>query len=489
MLTHDQYVQIRYLFTVEHLNSVQISERLGIAERTVRNWWKLSAYPQKLETGRSGIMNEFAERIKVMLSEYPKLSGTQIYQRLQRFGYGGSTSTIRRYLSSVRPKNARAFLTLAFEPGEAMQVDFGYSGYLWQGDRKIRLCICAVVLCHSRLMYAEIIPSEKMEHTFACLQNALRFFGGAPRKIIVDNFKGAVLHHGRHGDVRYNSRFLDFTSHYGMLPVACNVRSPHEKGRIENGIGYIKGNLITGSNFSSLEEARLSLQVWLKDIANVRIHGTTRKRPIDLYEQEEKPALLPLNPHCFDCARNETRIVDTRCRVRYDGNQYSVPSRYAKSSVNLKITTDTVYIYHKNKLIAFHARSYSKGEEVVDSQHYQVMLDERRTAAKQNLKSDFLALGRDAEIVWRELQDRLTNPERHMKKIMLLVEIYGKCAVQNALISAVENQVYGSDYIEFLIRLKSRPVENTMGLLHVTKGVDNLNISLETPDLDTYDIQ
>ena len=158
--------------------------------------------------------------------------------------------------------------------------------------------------------------------------------------------------------------------------------------------------------------------------------------------------------------------------------------------VSIKEFIDTDRIsYYKNKLIAFHARSYSKGEEVVDSQHYQVMLDERRTAAKQNLKSDFLALGRDAEIVWRELQDRLTNPERHMKKIMLLVEIYGKCAVQNALISAVENQVYGSDYIEFLIRLKSRPVENTMGLLHVTIGVDNLNISLETPDLDTFDIQ
>ena len=100
MLTHDQYVQIRYLFTVEHLNSVQISERLGIAERTVRNWWKLSAYPQKLGTERSGMMNEFAERIKVMLLEHPKLSGTQVYQRLQRFGYGGSASTIRRYLVS-----------------------------------------------------------------------------------------------------------------------------------------------------------------------------------------------------------------------------------------------------------------------------------------------------------------------------------------------------------------------------------------------------
>ena len=89
----------------------------------------------------------------------------------------------------------------------------------------------------------------------------------------------------------------------------------------------------------------------------------------------------------------------------------------------------------------------------------------------------------------RELEARMLNIESHMKKIMLLVEIYGKIMVQNALMSAVENQVYGADYVEYLIRLKKRPVENSMGLLHVTKGADNLNVTLEQPDLDEYDIK
>jgi len=127
-----------------------------------------------------------------------------------------------------------------------------------------------------------------MEHTFSCLQNALRFFGGVPRKIIVDNFKGAVLRHSRHGEVRFNPHFLDFNSHYGTLPVACNVKAPYEKGIIENAIGYIKGNFISGSRFSGLEEAQMALRNWLDNIANVRTHGTTRKRPVDLFEQEEK---------------------------------------------------------------------------------------------------------------------------------------------------------------------------------------------------------
>lgn len=489
MLSREQYVQIRYLFTVEKLNSVQIGERLGIPERTVRSWWKLEEYPDKSKIVRGKITDEFVEKIVRMLDDYPKLTGTQVYQRLQRLGYRGSTATVRRYLALVRPKSVRAFLTLEFEPGEAMQVDFGYCGYLRHNGKNIRLCVCAVVLCHSRLLYAEIIPSEKMEHTFSCLQNALRFFGGVPRKIIVDNFKGAVLRHSRHGEVRFNPHFLDFNSHYGMLPVACNVKAPYEKGMIENAIGYIKGNFISGSRFSGLEEAQMALRNWLDNIANVRTHGTTRKRPIDLFEQEEKAALLPLNPHSFDCARIESRTADTRCRVYCDGNQYSVPSRYAGLAVSLKITTDTVFIHHDGKLIATHIRSYGKGTTVSDPRHYRLMLDERRTAAKQNLKSDFLALGRDAATMLRELEARFENLETHMKKIMLLAEIHGKDAVQNALMSAVENQVYGSDYVEYLIRIKTRPVENAMGMIHVSKGADNLNITLDKPDLNTYNIK
>ncbi len=474
---------------VDHLTSVQISGVLNISERTVRNWWKVAEYPQKRHVRRKKAVTEFEDGIKSMLSTHPVLSGTQIYQKLQKFGYAGSASAVRRYLASVRIKTNRSFLTLVFEPGEAMQVDFGYCGYLRHGDRNIRLCVCAAVLCHSRLLYAEIIPGEKQEHTFSCLQNALMFFGGAPRKIIVDNFKGAVLHHGRHGDIRYNPRFLDFTSHYGMLPVACNVRAPHEKGRIENGVGYVKGNFINGSNFSSLEEAQMSLKDWLEKIANVRIHGTTRQQPVASFNREEKNALLPLNPHRFDCARIENRSADLRCRVWCDGNQYSVPSRYAGINLSLKISSENVYIYHDEKLITSHLRSYGKGHTIADPGHCKLMLDERQTAARQNLKSDFLALGQDAAAMLRELEARLLNSESHMKKIMLMVEIYGKIMVQNALMSAVENQVYGADYVEYLIRLKKRPVENSMGLLHVTKGADNLNVTLGQPDLDEYDIK
>jgi len=234
MLSYDQYVQIRYLTVTEQLNSIQIGERLGISERTVRNWWKLEEYPERRGTARVQLLDEFTDNMVRMLEDYPKLTGTQVFQRLRKLGYRGSAATIRRYLGLIRPRPVRAFLTLDFEPGEAIQVDFGYCGYLRHGDRNIRLCVCAAVLCHSRLMYAEIIPGEKMEHTFSCLQNALRFFGGVPRKIIVDNFKGAVLHHGRHGEIRYNPHFLDFTSHYGMLPVACNVKAPYEKALVSH---------------------------------------------------------------------------------------------------------------------------------------------------------------------------------------------------------------------------------------------------------------
>lgn len=198
-MTHEQFIQIRFLKMTENLTSAQIGEKLGIDDRTVRSWWNLSQYPGKTERKVESILEPFIPRIESLLKDCPSLSGTQIYQKLCTYGYVGSPSTIRRFLSKARPKPQRSFLPLNFEPGEALQIDFGDCGYMQQGNRKIRLCICAGVLCYSRLLYAQLIPSEKQEYTFAFLMNAFQFFGGVPRRIIVDNFKGAVLSHPKGG--------------------------------------------------------------------------------------------------------------------------------------------------------------------------------------------------------------------------------------------------------------------------------------------------
>ena len=487
-MTNELFMQIRFLHTFEHLSSAQISQKLGLPERTVRNWWNEDFFPVKMNRIRHRLIKPYEKKINSLLAETPTLSGTQLYQRLKKYGFTGSVDVVRRYLSHTRPETRKTYLELSFEPGEAVQIDFGECGMIQYEGHRIQLKVLAMVLCYSRMMYAELIPSEKLEFTLAGISNGFEFFGGVPRKLIVDNFRGAVESHPAYGPVVYNKEFLDFCNHYGTLPWACNVYSPYEKGRIERGIGYIKDNFFKGAKFSSLNEAKHALSVWLDDIANVRIHGTTRKQPKELFESEEKGTLLPLSGRRYESARILTRTVDSQCRISCDGNRYSVPARFAYKMVTVRMTEQKILIYHEGKLIASHLRIFTKGNSVVDPDHVKIMLNERMTAARQNLKSDFLALGPGAAKMLDALQSRIDNPEDHMKKILLLADKYGRDKLTAALECAVENHVCGADYVEMILRQKSQPVENALGHLHVTRGADNLEVQVASPDLNAYDL-
>ena len=109
----------------------------------------------------------------------------------------------------------------------------------------------------------------------------------------------------------------------------------------------------------------------------MRIHGTTRKQPKELFETEEKGALLPLNEKRYESARILTRTVDSQCRISCDGNRYSVPARFACKMVTVRMTEQKILIYHEGKLIASHLRIFTRGKSVVDPDHVKIMLNER----------------------------------------------------------------------------------------------------------------
>jgi len=187
-----------------------------------------------------------------------------------------------------------AFLTLAFAPGEAAQVDWGCAGTITLGSTRRRLSFFVMVLCHSRMAYVEFTCGESMEHFLACHQNALEFFGGTPGVILIDNLKTGVLKHPFGERAVFNPRYLDFAAHYGFEARACNVRKPNEKGRVENGVGYVKKNFLAGLELpNSLSAVNTAVRHWMDTIANVRDHRETRNKPAELF-LIEKPALRPL---------------------------------------------------------------------------------------------------------------------------------------------------------------------------------------------------
>jgi len=185
-----------------------------------------------------------------------------------------------------------------------------------------------MVLAFSRKMYLEFTLAETLEHFLSCHQHAWENFGGVVRQVWVDNAKVAVLSRAT-DSVVFNPRYLDFANHYGFQLRACGVRQPQEKGRVENGVGYVKKNFLHGLELSDFASVNPAARYWLDTVANIRVHGQTQKRPQELFPQEK---LKPLHPVPYEAAVLETVRANSQFRIKVDGNRYSVHNLRASSS-------------------------------------------------------------------------------------------------------------------------------------------------------------
>ena len=486
MISYELYCKIRLYHGERGLSFGQIANELHLDAETVAKWARAKSYQRRPSIVRKSKLDAHKATIQRLLESHP-YSVTQIFQRLcAEEAYAGGFSILRDYIRRVRPVRAPAFLTLAFAPGECAQVDWGCAGSICAGSTKRRLSFFVMVLCHSRMLYLEFSFAEATEHFLACHQNAFEFFGGVPQRTLVDNLKTAVLHHPNAEKPVFNPRYLDFAAHYGFEPSACNVRKANEKGRVENGVGYVKKNFLAGLQIpSSLSALNVAARQWMDTIANVRVHSETRRQPLALFA-EEKPRLIALHALPADTGVAHTVRATNRFRVVLDTNRYSVPSLYASLRLLLKCFAERLCIYHGEKLIATHSRSYDRRQDFENPEHVKELLDQRRAAREGKLLLAFYALGPQAEAYHHQLAERRLNPRQHIAKIMALSEIYGREKVCRALQDAFELQAFSSEYIANLLEQRDRFAPKP-GPLHLTRRQDLLDLELAQADLSVYD--
>lgn len=484
MIDYEIFCQIRLLHDQKHLKAAQIAKELRLDPKTVEKWIGRATYEPRHSPRRASKLDPFKGSVVAMLERHP-YSAQQILQRLREQGYGGGYTILKEFVRQVRPVRKPAFLMLEFAPGEAAQVDWGNYGSIQVGSTRRRLSFFVMVLCHSRLMYVEFTLRESMEHFLTCHRNALEYFGGSTSKVILDNLKVGVLRHPAGQKAQFNPRYLDFAAHHGFEPVACNVGAGHEKGRVENGVGYVKKNFLNGLEITSFEAINPAARHWLDTVANVRLHGETRRKPREHFQQEQ-PHLKALPPMPYDCAVIHPTSANRCCRVRFDANRYSVPHLYASQKLSLKIYPDELYIYHHEKLIATHPRSYDRHQKVDNPDHARQLVVERRNARQQSLLLAFLNLTPLAERYCRKLQDKRLNTAHHIQKIVALSEVYGAAKVGQAIEIAIGFEAYGCEYVANILAQRERPA-SLPGALHLTRRQDLLELQLPSPDLSAYE--
>jgi len=486
MIDYETYCKIRLFHQERGLTFRQIGRELGIDPETVAKYAKATTFARRCGTKRASKLDPFKPAITRWLERHP-YSAIQIYQRLcAEEGFTGGLGIVKVYVRSVRPVRHPAFLSLAFAPGEAAQVDWGCAGTITLGNTRRRLSFFVMVLCHSRMVYVEFTCGETMEHFLACHQNALEFFGGTPGVILIDNLKTGVLSHRFGERAVFNPRYLDFAAHYGFEPRACNVRKANEKGRVENAVGYVKKNLLAGLDLpNSISAMNTAARHWMASIANVRIHGETHRQPTELLIIE-KPALHPLPPVRADTSITRAVRVTNRCRVVLDTNRYSVPALYASQSITLKAFADRLCIYHAHNLIASHPRCYERHRDFENPDHVKTILDQRRRARDAKWLLTFYAISTQSEYYYQQLTTRSLQARIHVNKIVALTEIHGTEKVALAMDDAIACQAFSSQYIENILQQRERHTPNP-GPLHLTRRADLLDIELPFADLTLYD--
>lgn len=482
MIDFHTYSQIHRL-DEQHLNAAQIAEALHLDPRTVTHWLTVKRFQVQKRPTRSSKLDPFKADIARWLDQHP-LSAQQVLQRVRELGYTGGYTILRLYVRQIRPKKPKAYLTLSFQPGECAQVDWGQFGSVTVGNTQRRLSFFVMVLCYSRMLYVEFTVSQTMEHFLACHQHAFEVLG-VPEKIMVDNLKSAVLRREL-GEPVLNPVYLDFAQHCGFKIRPCNVRAGNEKGRVESAVGYVKKNFLNGLTISDAAALNPMVRHWLAQVANVRIHGETHQRPVDLYAQE-RDRLNPLPLKDYDVGRVYPVRASSRFRVTFETNRYSVPSEFARCALLLKAYPDRLCLYHQERLIARHARCYDRHQDFEHPDHPKELLQQRRRARDQKLLARFLGLCSQAPVYFHELEQRRLNARLHALKIVALSDIHGEEAVVRALQDTLAFGAFGSEYIANLLQQRAQtPISH--GVLHLTRSQDLLDLELADPDLNDYDL-
>ncbi|GKT10997.1 IS21 family transposase [Desulforhabdus sp. TSK] len=463
----------------EGLSIRKIARKLSLSRDSVAKYLD-NPVRNTIRFERPSKLDPFKDEIGRLLEISPEASSEVIRQRLVPLGFDGGSTILKDYLRTLRASKRRAFIRFESAAGEQMQVDWGHFGSLTYGNTSRKLSCLAMIESHSRMLYLEFTHSQRQEALHRALLNGFLFFNGAPRTLVVDNMITAVIE--RDGPlIRFNEAFLSFLRPFKTVPRACNVRSPHEKGKVEKGaIHYIRYNFWPLRFFKDLADVQSQANQWRDQIANVRRHNTTAEKPIERFRPE---TLLPLPPNLPDCRDLEVATVHTDFCIHFDANTYTVPPHLIGKEVTVKADHQTVTIYFKDEVVANHARSWLRRHRAELPSHCEAA--QRHPGGYSDEAAALMGLGEPVKAYLERFAATDLPLKKNLQRLLALKDDYGSAALCDAITQAAAHNAIGADYIENILYQQMAP-RRIHPPVHLRDEALN-RIRLDEPSLAEYD--
>ena len=427
-------------------------------------------------TKRFKKIDPFEETLKLLLEKYPCITGQRLFEELGAAGYDGGISILRDRLRSLRHTPTKTPVT-RFETGPGLQGQMDWSPYTikFLKTGKATVQCFSYILGFSRRHFIDFTPRRDFFTLIRRHQDAFAHFTGTPAQCLYDSEKTVVLR-WEAGRPVINPAFSGFITHYRIRPIICRRGRAETKGKIERPFQYVEGNLLCGREFQDLDDLRACARWWMREKSDIHRHETTGRPPLELFLEQELPALTRLPLHPYDCAEVALRVCDLEGYIEFETNRYPVPYEHVADILTMKATEHEILIYSPElDLIVRHERALAGAKISLDGAAVHGVKTIRY--GLEPVREQFLEMGTYAEEFLRGLQlTHAKNPGFHARYILHLKERYHSDDINRALGHACRYHAYDCKAVERILATKARP--RTLEAIRNERAAEQLRAAL-----------
>ena len=439
----------------------RIARMLGINRKTVAQVLRAHDEARRgvsvtLSSRRPSLLDPFQDNIAQLVERYPDITAVRLHEELRNLGFRGGYTIVKRQLRTVRPRlRQEPVVRIVTGPGVQSQMDYSPYEIDFTDEGRRWVHAFSYILGYSRRQYLRFVEAEDFTTTIREHQQAFTRNRGVTVTCLYDSMKVVVTTWDGEQPI-YNTRFLAFATHYGFRPWACKRRRPRTKGKIERPFWFVETNLLNARTFRSLEHLNEVTAWWLENVSDVHVHRETKRRPIDLY-QEEIPHLLPLPDHAYDTAEVMYRTVNVEGYVAYRQNFYSVPWQRIGEILPLRVTENEVIVYGPDIVeIARHERlpTGTSGQKCTIKSHLPGS-DVRHKY--EVLKQRFEELGLQGGSFFEQLVSSRRYGKDEAQHILGLLATYRREDLSAALERASRYRAFSLSAVERILAASAQP--------------------------------